>query len=139
MSLPFFFCMERESGVSALINSIGAHEAVDRGQEKDGAGLRPGLRARGVRAEGRRRLGAVAGLPQLGRPANSLQIFAYLPDFAALWTVLLVTLAARALAAFLAVRIIYGIARRSRGNVAAAALSLLLPAPGAAALVWAAL
>ena len=137
MSLPFFFCMERESGVSALINSIGAHEAVDRAKKRTALAfaLACALAAFAPRAAV---VWARYGLPQLGRPANSLQIFAYLPDFAALWTVLLVTLAARALAAFLAVRIIYGIARRSRGNVAAAALSLLL-LPGAAALVWAAL
>ena len=134
MSLPFFFCMEYESGVSLLINSIGAHETVKKAKKKTALSFAL-ICALAAFAPRTAIIWVLYGLPQIGRPANDLQLFAYLPDCIAIWGVFLIALAARVLIAFSSVYLIFKIVKRTKNSVTAVTLSLLL-LPGVAALIW---
>lgn len=125
ISLPFFFCMEYESKVLLLINSIGALKNVNRLKKR--TALLFSLICTLVAFAPRIIIICVLyGLPQIDQPANNLQIFSYLPDCIEIWMVLIITLAVRLLIAFSAVFIIFKIAKRSKHSVTAIMLSLLL-------------
>lgn len=92
LCLPFFFAMERETGVLVLIETAGARKDVT-GRKR----LVAWLFALGCTAAAfLPRILAVYqnyGLPQLTAQANSLARFAALPDAIPLWGVLAATLA----------------------------------------------
>ena len=94
LTLPFFFGMERESGVWILIRSAGAGRTVSRRKRAAAwlfalvvmlAAYLPRLLA----------VGKEVGLPELGVRANSLALFASLPNVLPLWGVLVLTMVVR--------------------------------------------
>ena len=80
LSLPFFFCMDAETGVEQLIISVGAQRDVRR-RKLASAVLFALLCALAAYVP---RLAATAlayGLPELGASAASLELFSALPEF----------------------------------------------------------
>ena len=117
LALPFFFCMDAETGVEQLINSAGARQDVRR--RKRAAGFVFALLC--ATAAYVPRLAATAltyGLPELGASAASLELFSALPEFLPLWAVLAASTLACAAASVLAAFVTELISPRVRAGIA---------------------
>lgn len=117
LSLPFFFCMDAETGVEQLINSAGARRDVRR--RKRAAGFLFALLC--ALAAYVPRLAATAlayGLPELGASAASLQLFSELPPAVPLWGVLTASALACAVVSVLAAFVTELISSKIRTSIA---------------------
>lgn len=117
LSLPFFFCMDAETGVEQLIISAGAQRDVRR--RKRAAGFVFALLC--ATAAYVPRFAATAltyGLPELGASAASLELFSALPEFLPLWAVLAASTIACAAASVLAMLVTELISSKVRTSIA---------------------
>ena len=117
LSLPFFFCMDAETGVEQLIISVGAQRDVRR--RKRAAGFVFALLC--ATAAYVPRFAATAltyGLPELGASAASLELFSALPEFLPLWAVLAASTIACAAASVLAMLVTELISSKVRTSIA---------------------
>ncbi len=124
--LPFFFCMEGETGVIALIRAAGAEGAVRR-RKRAAAWLFALGCALAAFLPRMLAVAAALGLPELTARANSLPRFAGLPDILPLWGVLALSMAARAGLAVAGAAAVEWISARARAPIPAVLASLLLP------------
>lgn len=125
LCLPFFFAMERETGVLVLIETAGARKDVTRRKR-----LVAWLFALGCTAAAfLPRMVAVYrtyGLPQLTARANSLARFAALPDAIPLWGVLALTLALWGFLAWVGCVVAEVVTAKVRSPLPAALICVLL-------------
>ena len=125
LCLPFFFSMERETGVGVLVESAGAAGDVRRRKR-----LVAWLFAVACTAAAfLPRMVAVYqtyGLPQLTARANSLARFAALPDLLPLWGVLALTLVGWCVLAWVGCAVAEVVSARVRFPLAAALICVLL-------------
>ena len=125
LSLPFFFCMDAETGVEQLIISVGAQRDVRR-RKLASAVLFALLCALAAYVP---RLAATAlayGLPELGASAASLELFSALPEFLPLWAVLAASTLACAAASVLAAFVTELISSRVRASIASVLVCAVL-------------
>lgn len=94
LTLPFFFGMERESGVWILIRSAGAGRTVSR-RKRAAAWLFALVMMLAAYLPRLLAVGKEVGLPELVVRANSLALFASLPNVLPLWGVLVLTMVVR--------------------------------------------
>lgn len=125
LCLPFFFAMERETGVRVLIETSGARQDVARRKRLVAwlfalvctvAAFLP-------------RIVAVYqnyGLPELTARANSLARFASLPNVFPLWGVLALTMALWGLLACVGCTVVEGVSAKVRSPLPAALICVLL-------------
>lgn len=129
LALPFFFCMDAETGVEQLIVAAGAQRDAAR-RKRAAANLFALLCALAAYAPGLAATALAYGLPELGASAASLELFSALPGFLPLWALLALSALACAAAACLAALIVRLVSARLRAPVPSALLcSLLLCAP----------
>ena len=125
LCLPFFFSMERETGVGVLVESAGAAGDVRRRKR-----LVAWLFAVACTAAAfLPRMVAVYqtyGLPQLTARANSLARFAALPDLLPLWGVLALTLVGWCVLAWVGCAVAEVVSAKVRFPLAAALICVLL-------------
>lgn len=133
LCLPFFFAMERETGVLVLIETAGARKDVTRRKR-----LVAWLFALGCTAAAfLPRMLAVYqnyGLPQLTAQANSLARFAALPNAIPLWGVLAATLAGWCVLALVGCIVTEFVTAKVRAPLPSALICVLL-LPGLALLL----
>ena len=134
LCLPFFFSMERETGVGVLIETAGASRDVMRRKR-----LTAWLFALVCTAASfLPRIVAVYqnyGLPELTAQANSLARFAALPDVLPLWGVLALTMALWGLVACVGCVVVEAVSAKVRSPLPAALLCVLV-LPGLTLLVF---
>lgn len=125
LCLPFFFAMERETGVGVLIETSGARQDVTRRKR-----LVAWLFALVCTAAAfLPRIVAVYqnyGLPELTAQANSLARFAFLPNVFPLWGVLALTMALWGLLACVGCAVVEGVSAKVRSPLPAALICVLL-------------
>lgn len=125
LCLPFFFAMERETGVGVLIQTAGARQDVTRRKR-----LVAWLFALVCTAAAfLPRIVAVYqnyGLPQLTAQANSLARFASLPNVFPLWGILAMTMAVWGLLACVGCAVVEGVSAKVRSPLSAALICVLL-------------
>lgn len=125
LSLPFFFCMDAETGVEQLIISVGAQRDVRR-RKLASAVLFALLCALAAYVP---RLAATAlayGLPELGASAASLELFSALPEFLPLWGVLAASALACAAVSVLAALVTGLISSKTRSSIASVLICTVL-------------
>ncbi len=125
LSLPFFFCMDAETGVEQLINSAGARRDVRR--RKRAAGFVFALLC--ALAAYVPRLAATAlayGLPEPGASAASLELFSALPEFLPLWGVLAASALACAVVSVLAALVTSLVSSKTRSSIASVLICIVL-------------
>lgn len=125
LCLPFFFAMERETGVGVLIQTAGARQDVTRRKR-----LVAWLFALVCTAAAfLPRIVAVYqnyGLPELTAQANSLARFASLPNVFPLWGILAMTMAVWGLLACVGCAVVEGVSAKVRSPLPAALICVLL-------------
>jgi len=125
LCLPFFFAMERETGVGVLIETAGARQDVTRRKR-----LVAWLFALVCTAAAfLPRIVAVYqdyGLPELTAQANSLSRFASLPDVLPLWGVLALTMALWGLLACVGCAVVEGVSAKVHSPLPAALICVLV-------------
>lgn len=125
LSLPFFFCMDAETGVEQLIISVGAQRDVRR-RKLASAVLFALLCALAAYVP---RLAATAlayGLPELGASAASLELFSALPEFLPLWGVLAASTLACAAVSVLAALVTSLVSSKTRSSIASVLICTVL-------------
>lgn len=125
LSLPFFFCMDAETGVEQLIISVGAQRDVRR-RKLASAVLFALLCALAAYVP---RLAATAlayGLPELGASAASLELFSALPEFLPLWGVLAASTLACAAVSVLAALVTGLVSSKTRSSIASVLVCTIL-------------
>lgn len=125
LCLPFFFAMERETGVCALIETAGARRDVT-GRKRLVTWLFALLCTAAAFLP---RMVAVYqnyGLPELTAQANSLSRFASLPDFIPLWGVLAVTMAVWVVLAWVGCAVTEAVSAKVRAPLPAALICVLV-------------
>lgn len=125
LSLPFFFCMDAETGVEQLIISVGAQRDVRR-RKLASAVLFALLCALAAYVP---RLAATAlayGLPELGASAASLELFSALPEFLPLWGVLAASTLACAAVSVLAALVTGLVSSKTRSSIASVLVCTVL-------------
>ena len=125
LSLPFFFCMDAETGVEQLIISVGAQRDVRR-RTLASAVLFALLCALAAYVP---RLAATAlayGLPELGASAASLELFSALPEFLPLWGVLAASTLACAAVSVLAALVTSLVSSKTRSSIASVLICTVL-------------
>lgn len=125
LSLPFFFCMDAETGVEQLIISVGAQRDVRR-RKLASAVLFALLCALAAYVP---RLAATAlayGLPELGASAASLELFSALPEFLPLWGVLAASTLACAAVSVLAALVTGLVSSKTRSSIASVLICTVL-------------
>lgn len=125
LSLPFFFCMDAETGVEQLIISVGSQRDVRR-RKLASAVLFALLCALAAYVP---RLAATAlayGLPELGASAASLELFSALPEFLPLWGVLAASTLACAAVSVLAALVTSLVSSKTRSSIASVLICTVL-------------
>ena len=125
LSLPFFFCMDAETGVEQLIISVGAQRDVRR-RKLASAVLFALLCALAAYVP---RLAATAlayGLPELGASAASLELFSALPEFLPLWGVLAASTLACAAVSVLAALVTSLVSSKTRSSIVSVLICTVL-------------
>lgn len=125
LCLPFFFAMERETGVGVLIQTAGARQDVTR-RKRLVAWL---FALMCTAAASLPRIVAVYqdyGLPELTAQANSLSRFASLPDVLPLWGVLALTMALWGLLACVGCAVVEGVSTKVRSPLPASLICILV-------------
>lgn len=125
LSLPFFFCMDAETGVEQLINSAGARRDVRR--RKRAAGFVFALLC--ALAAYMPKLAATVlayGLPELGASAASLELFSALPEFLPLWGVLAASALACAVVSVLAALVTSLVSSKTKSSIASVLICIVL-------------
>lgn len=125
LSLPFFFCMDAETGVEQLIISVGAQRDVRR-RKLASAVLFALLCALAAYVP---RLAATVmayGLPEPGASAASLELFSALPEFLPLWGVLAASTLACAAVSVLAALVTGLVSSKTRSSIASVLVCTIL-------------
>lgn len=125
LSLPFFFCMDAETGVEQLIISVGAQRDVRR-RKLASAVLFALLCALASYVP---RLAATVlayGLPEPGASAASLELFSALPEFLPLWGVLAASTLACAAVSVLAALVTGLVSSKTRSSIASVLVCTIL-------------
>lgn len=125
LSLPFFFCMDAETGVEQLIISVGAQRDVRR-RKLASAVLFALLCALAAYVP---RLAATVlayGLPEPGASAASLELFSALPEFLPLWGVLAASTLACAAVSVLAALVTSLVSSKTRSSIASVLVCTIL-------------
>ena len=125
LSLPFFFCMDAETGVGQLIVSVGAQRDVRR-RKLASAVLFALLCALAAYVP---RLAATTlayGLPELEASAASLELFSALPEFLPLWGVLAASTLACAAVSVLAALVTSLVSSKTRSSIASVLICTVL-------------
>lgn len=125
LCLPFFFSMERETGVGVLVESAGATADVRR-RKRLVAWLFALLCTAAAFLP---RIVAVYqnyGLPELTAQANSLARFATLPDVLPLWGILALTMALWGLLACVGCAVVEGVSAKVRSPLPATLICVLV-------------
>ena len=133
LCMPFFFAMERETGVGVLVESAGATAEVRR-RKRLVAWLFALLCTAAAFLPRMVAVYQKYGLPRLTAQANSLARFAALPDVLPLWGVLAATLAGWCVAALVGCVVAEVVTAKVRAPIPCTLICLLL-LPGLALLV----
>lgn len=125
LSLPFFFCMDAETGVEQLIISVGAQRDVRR-RKLASAVLFALLCALAAYVPRLAATALVYGLPELGASAASLELFSALPEFLPLWGVLAASALACAAVSVLAALVAGLVSSKTRSSIASVLICTVL-------------
>lgn len=125
LSLPFFFCMDAETGVEQLIVSVGAQRDVRR-RKTASAVLFALLCALAAYVPRFAATVLAYGLPELTARAVSLELFGALPEFLPLWSVFAASALACAAVAVLAALVTGLVSSKTRSSIASVLICTLL-------------
>lgn len=125
VALPIFFCMEWETGVRRLIVSMGVSRSLAKRKRIVAAAFAV-IAVIGAFLPRAVAVIDVHGLPMLDAQANSLALFAHLPNYIPLWGVFAAAVLVRAALAAAAVLIIEALSQRIHSFIPTAMFSLLI-------------
>lgn len=134
ITLPIFFCMEWETGVRQLIISIGVSRSLAKRKRIIAVAFSI-IAITGAFLPRAVTVIAAQGLPMLDAQANSLALFAHLPNYIPLWGIFVVVVLVRAALAVAVVLIIEALSQRIHSFIPTIMFSLLI-LQGAAILLY---